>query len=455
MTLDLRLDDTAGAVLALLDGTAIDAVDSLRGPSSEQFLELCRRVGELSRVADSLGALVASELTRRVQTDADFRRVALGGEVGGRAASELLRDLARVDDDTVRAWERVGDAITPRTSLQGEVLPAKHPAVTEAVLAADIPAGRAAVITAGLDRIADSMDAETLGGVETTLVEYAGSLTTRELRRLVRGLQDRVDPDGAEPREDWLREHSGVTIRQLPTGITRFVIDAHPESAGFVLAAIDAQTAPRRVAFSDASEQSEPTDDVTADTRTLAQKRLDAITTMARDFLAHDTGSLAGTSVTMLVTVPLEVLETGTGTAQIAGLDEPISAGTARRLAACAEIIPVVLGSESEPLDVGRSERLFTHAQRRALAVRDGGCVWPGCTAPPGWCEVAHLIAWILGGLTDLDNGALMCPHHHRRFDRDGWALRREHGVAYLIPPPWLDPDQTPRRAGRLPALAS
>lgn len=347
-----------------------------------------------------------------------------------------------------------------------------------------------------MELVADHANADTLCAVEATLVEYAGSVTSRELGRLVRQLPDRFDIEGVEAREEALRRRSGVTIRQLPTGLTRVIADLHPEAAGFFTAALDARTAPRRqVTFADldgadteagcdcaaceeydrdaAASRAERVMGVgflirlaaiadvvcssvlLTDTRTLAQKRLDALEAMARESLAHDTGTLAGTPVTMLVTVPLEALQTGVGTAQIAGIDEPISAGSARRLAACAEIIPVVLGSDSEPLDLGRCERLFTAAQRRALAVRDGGCIWPGCTAPPGWCEVAHLIAWILGGLTNLDNAALMCPHHHRRFDRDGWALHREHGTPYLIPPPWLDPEQTPRGAGRLPVLAA
>ena len=106
-------------------------------------------------------------------------------------------------------------------------------------------------------------------------------------------------------------------------------------------------------------------------------------------------------------------------------------------------------------LDLGRGSRLFTEAQRRAMVVRDGGCIWPGCSAPPAWCEAAHLAPWFPHGRTDLDNGALMCAGHHRRFDHDGWALRRRDGIPYLIPPPWLDPLQAPRRAGRVPALAA
>ncbi|MGN6272586.1 MAG: DUF222 domain-containing protein [Protaetiibacter sp.] len=247
-----------------------------------------------------------------------------------------------------------------------------------------------------------------------------------------------------------------LTLRQLPNGLTRLTADLHPEAAGFVRSALDAQTAPRRVAFTEDSEpgaaSASPT---TVDPRTLAQKRVDALQTMARDFLAHDRGTLAGTAVTMLVTVGLEELRTGLGVAHIAGVDEPIAASTARRLAADAELIPVVLGCESEVLDLGRSSRLFTEAQRRAMVARDGGCIWPGCAAPPAWCEAAHLRPWLPHGETDLDNGALMCAGHHHRFDRDGWALRREHGIPYLIPPPWLDPQQAPVRAGRLPVLAA
>ena len=455
VSLIARLSDTAAAVSEACLGAGVDAVDALRALPHDGVLELVRLAGELSRLADALGAVVSSETGHRVQTDAGFRKVALGGDVGGRFASELLRELSRVSDDTVRAWETVGDAITPRASLQGEVLPAAHEPIAAAVLDALIPAAHAAVVVRGVDRVSACADADTLAAVETTLVDYAGSLTTRQLAKLVRQLPDRFDVDGAEPREDSLRARSSVMIRQLPNGLTRLTADLHPEAAGFVRAALDAQTAPRRVAFAEEPEAvADAADEVVSDTRPLSQKRVDALTTMARDFLAHDRGTLAGTAVTMLVTVDLDTLRTGLGTAHIAGVDEPICASTVRRIAADAELIPVVLGGENEVLDLGRGSRLFTEAQRRAMAVRDGGCIWPGCETPPAWCEAAHLTPWFPHGPTDLDNGALLCAGHHRRFDRDGWTFRREHGTPYLIPPPWLDPQQTPRRAGRLPALA-
>ena len=164
----------------------------------------------------------------------------------------------------------------------------------------------------------------------------------------------------------------------------------------------------------------------------------------ARESLAHDHGQVAGTAVTMVVTMPLATLECGVGPAYIDGVDLPISAGTARRLAAEAEIIPAVLGTKSQPLDYGASARLFSEAQRRAMALRDGGCVW--CGAPPGWCEAAHLKPWALTKETNLDNGALMCPGDHARFDRERWELEWRDGEPWLIPPAFIDATRTPRR---------
>ncbi|MFT4030051.1 MAG: DUF222 domain-containing protein [Protaetiibacter sp.] len=440
-----------------LDGAPVDDVDAFARLGADALLAAIGAVGELARLVDSLGALLCGEVTRRTQTDAGFRREVLGGDVGGRFAEELLRDRFQVCDDTLRDWERVAEAIEPRTTWQGEPLPCRHEPIRDAVLAGAVTARSAAIIARGVDRISDHAAPEQLAAAEATLLAYAPSLTTRQLARASRALADRFDPDGAEPREEWLRKVSTLTLRELPNGLTRLVAELHPEAAGLVRAALDAQTAPRRqLACADADAGPDAgAPNGSPELRPLAERRVEALATMARDFLSHDRGTLAGTAVTMLVTVPLETLRAGRGAAAVAGVGEPISASTARRLAADAEIIPVVLGTDSEVLDLGRSARLFSEAQRRALSVSDGGCIWPGCDTPPAWCEVAHVVAWLVGGETDLDNAALMCPHHHRRFDHDGWGLQRHDGVPYLVPPPWLDRGQTPRRAGRIHTLAS
>jgi hypothetical protein len=96
-----------------------------------------------------------------------------------------------------------------------------------------------------------------------------------------------------------------------------------------------------------------------------------------------------------------------------------MTAGDVRRLACTANLVPVVLGGSSEILDVGRARRLFTGAQRRALAVRDKRCRAEGCDMPADWSEAHHLHPWSRGGATDLANAILLCSHHHHRAHDD------------------------------------
>jgi Domain of unknown function (DUF222) len=75
------------------------------------------------------------------------------------------------------------------------------------------------------------------------------------------------------------------------------------------------------------------------------------------------------------------------------------------------------------PLDLGRAVRFATPGQRRALAVRDGSCVFPGCDAPVTWCEAHHVRHFEDGGRSDLANFALLCRHHHGVTHRQGWTM--------------------------------
>ena len=135
---------------------------------------------------------------------------------------------------------------------------------------------------------------------------------------------------------------------------------------------------------------------------------------------------------------------------RIGDSNRTISAATARMLAAEAEIIPVVLGGKSQPLDLGTSRRFFSEAQRRAMAVRAGGCEGPNCDAPLAWCDAAHLkpAGW---GSTSVDNGLLLCWRCHLLLDKHGWQVRRKDERWWWTPPPWVDPTGRERPGGRIP----
>ncbi len=113
-----------------------------------------------------------------------------------------------------------------------------------------------------------------------------------------------------------------------------------------------------------------------------------------------------------------------------------------RELACDAAVLPAVLGGQGQVLDLGRAQRTFTAAQRRALTIRDRGCTFPGCTVPATWCEAHHVIPWHQGGATDVSNGALCCLFHHTLADNSTWDIDTSTGIPLWRPPATVDPQR-------------
>jgi hypothetical protein len=188
---------------------------------------------------------------------------------------------------------------------------------------------------------------------------------------------------------------------------------------------------------------------VTADTRTQAQKNADTITELiARATCADDMPRINGATATVNVHISVDDLEAGRGVGWIDGLEEPIPASTVAQLRCHSPIAATVFGDRGEVLYHGKTKRLFTPAQNRALAARDGGCVWPSCDRPPSFCETHHADEWASDdyppGRTDIDNGVLLCHFHHSHLHKAAWKLTMQSGVPHLIPPRYIDSEQTP-----------
>jgi hypothetical protein len=130
---------------------------------------------------------------------------------------------------------------------------------------------------------------------------------------------------------------------------------------------------------------------------------------------------------------------------------DTLSAGTVRRLACDAEILPIVLGSKSQPLDVGTSQRLVTQPMRRALNARDKGCV--ACGAPPNRCEAHHLKHWIDGGITAVSNLVLLCKRDHLDLHSGHWDIQIIDDVVHVTRPTWADPGRIPPNRYQPPHL--
>ncbi len=131
-----------------------------------------------------------------------------------------------------------------------------------------------------------------------------------------------------------------------------------------------------------------------------------------------------GMSASVVVTMGLDTLLGGLKAAQL-DTGHPISPGMARRLACEAGIIPAVLGSKSEVLDLGRTARFHSKAQRIALLLEQGGCTAEGCDAPPAMTHAHHHQPWSHGGTTDLKNGRLLCSNHHARAHDTSYTMTK------------------------------
>ena len=143
------------------------------------------------------------------------------------------------------------------------------------------------------------------------------------------------------------------------------------------------------------------------------------------------------------VSTSLDALLEGLHDAGITDSGESLSAATVRRMACDAEIIPTVLNSKGRVIDVGRRTRRVSEALRCVLIARDGGCVWPGCDAPPSRCDAHHIKHWADGGLTNADNLALLCHRHHIMLHEgrhrikpvgDAWVVLRPDGTRLHTP---------------------
>ncbi len=275
---------------------------------------------------------------------------------------------------------------------------------------------QATVVVEVLDDLPDHLDPELRAQAETEMVNLCGQFRPSELRRLGRHLLELVAPEIAEAEEakrleneeQRAREKTSLRSRLIGDGLARTTI-VHPVlDRDRLLTYLESYTSPRKHQDAISGEE-----DRIPHHRLLGQ----AFGALLEHLDPAKLPAHGGDATTVMVTISLESLQSELGTGSIVG-GEPLSATAIRRLACTAGIIPVVLGGKGEILDLGRTRRLFSPAQRKAMRLRDQRCRAEGCTIPAAWCEAHHLKPWSEGGNTDLDDGILACNcHHHRLHD--------------------------------------
>ena len=166
---------------------------------------------------------------------------------------------------------------------------------------------------------------------------------------------------------------------------------------------------------------------------------------------AGELPTIGGAAPTLVVEVREADLASGTGYAHIDGCDEPVSLAVARHVACTGVMERVTLDTNGRIVQIGILDRVFAAHQRKAISLRDGGCLIPGCHVPAIWCEIHHVREWSQGGPTHTDNGVLLCWHHHRTLDDNGWHVRMNHGIPEVRGPSWWDRHRKWRPATKSP----
>lgn len=377
--------------------------------------------------------------TRRLAV-ADQRRIAeldarhLGVELGARTTAGLLHQLLRITAGEARARVAAADDCGPRRALTGEVLPALLPTVAAAQAAGELSPAHARVIAAGVSALPAEIEFEHGRAVESNLVEQARHFDPVQLARQVKRLLERLDPDGPEPDEREHQRRRGLDLHIRPDGSGELHARLTPWTAATWQTILDALSAPA------------PSDEGAPDERTASQRRHDALLDAGQRLLrSGDLPDCGGTPVTVMVHITDGALGSGRGYATTEHGDLLHSTVVASE-AGDGAVQSVRFDPHGSVLSLGRAQRLASCHQRRALAARDLGCSFPGCTIAASWCQAHHVVGWIDGGRTHVDKMTLLCGHHHRTFDKLGWDCHMTHGIPHWRPPAWIDPDRKPRR---------
>ncbi len=397
--------------------------------------------GELAELLTDVDGLVGAGEAARVSVVAEALQ---RGEPGSGERAQSPVDWVREHAPTLRA----GGAAQVVRLARSFAVPG-NAAVKEAVVSGRLPVGCAAVVVAEAEKLRPLLAEGAEPAVVDGLITMAREQGARGCRSLRPALLARYGLDDVLDREqEAARRYVALSrprVGELGVAEYRLVLD--PEGRAALEAALGPLSTPVPV-------------EGAPDLRPAEQRRGEALVTLVRRAVSGGESVPTATKAQLFVTVDLETLRhwvvreaqaqlaaardvlggevgeapgaapsaPGRSTAgEVVGGPEGgllLAPDVVRRLACDAGLIPAALGSEGEVVDLGRAVRLFTPAQVRRLWLRDGGCSFPGCSMPPHWTDAHHLVHWVDGGLSILENAALLCGRHHTVVHQRGLAGR-------------------------------
>ena len=418
--------------------------------AGQQFLAAAWELAHATTTAADDGAGVVEFLDVIEEVTAQLAGVRLNTIDQAR----LLACTARVHDAVISSPSNTVGKLRGHVRL-ATVLAEQLPLIGAALREGQVSLAQAEAIADGFGKLPATFGQDDLRLCQVEILEYVDDLGPNELRLLAVRLVELVDPDGAEAAEaarlaaEERRARRRRRLRLVPNHHGAMTISGSlPLAEGAHLAAQLEALMPPLTSYQNTGELPDR-----------AARTADALLLLAQ--IAANSGHLPNQGKDrphVVITLDHDTLASGLGRISLPGNGGRLGAGDARRLACDAGIIPVVLGGDSRPLDVGREARHFTKAIRTALTLRDQGCAFPGCTAVPAACDAHHIRPWWAGGASSLANALLVCPFHHRlvepdpdQSERSQWRVHLDPatGLPWFTPPAHIDPARTPRQHRR------
>ena len=399
------------------------------------------------------------------------------------------------DSDAQPPLDGVPPVEPPVPFIPAAAVPPWHAPISRALREGWLSVEKADALRKGLGDLDQAITPEKLATALTRLLAESRALNADQLFKRARRVRDVLDEAGIAAREKAAYDDRSLRFYRLSTGQVRLVGLFAPEDGEYLISVYDAITSPRRggVRFVD-KEQAAWAKRVQDDPRSTEQLTADGFVALIKLGAKADPKRIAGgrsPAVHMITIRPSSTAPTGSastgaapagsvpaGAASVrtatsettpaasaavpgaeAGTEAPqlgpgviegtavtVSAETLERNRCDSGFLDVTFDDHGSGINLGREQRTFSTAQRTALALRDGGCMWPGCDRPPSWTETHHIQHWKDDdGPPDLDQGILLCRADHLRLHNEHWHITRDHtGRYWLTPPPGLDPEPRP-----------
>ena len=458
------------------DGVDVEGrclLDAMRRFGDDAVIDIVAIASEVKHDADriiAVGAAVLAERSRREKGQSGTAAVhghsspislvqSISGGTRADAARAVRIGEALLDGVPPEAESGVVDAaeeraeptsvpwhdVVRRAMLSGRLTPPQHEAILRGL--GDPPLGSIEDVIDG----EAAFDAETAREVwalaATQLIAEADGVEVEELVRRARQVRDALDPVGTERRAAQRFEARSFRKWTDANGARHAHINFDDESAAFWDAVIDSALRPRRGGprFISDDERAAAAE-LVADTRTNEQLAYDLVSDVFRAGALASASDVFGArqpGVRMIVVKdaigPRDAFGRLIVTGHLEDGGDALAGSVIDRAVCDVGSVEVTVDSCGNPLDVGTEQRLFTTKQKLALAVRDGGCLWPGCRVSASYCEAHHSEHWSEGGRTDIDSGVLLCRFHHMLLHNAGWRIRRTgRGPFVLHRPPGM-----------------